>query len=91
MLSVGEEELRVDLLLVKHHKDGRVADVVDAAVVQYESSVDGRREAVVRLPSRVAAHEDAAHKHGALAVGRGVVVGVARIPGKVAPCTSSQK
>ena len=84
MLSVGNEELWIDLLLVEHHKDRRVADIVYTAVIQKEASIYGGRQAILRLPSGIAACQHAAHKHGAHAVVRGVAVGVAGIPGKVA-------
>lgn len=86
MFSVGDEKLRVHLLLVKDHEDRRVAAVVHTAVIQDVASIPGGGQAIIRLPSGVAAYQHAAHKHGARAITRGVVMGVSGIPGEVASC-----
>ena len=85
LVRICDQVLWVDLVFLKHHKDGRVALVVHTTVVEDGiATVFGRGAEEAGVPSGVVPHQHTAHKHGPDCRLAGVAVGVLGIPGKVA-------
>lgn len=80
--------LRVDLVLLEDHEDGRIGHAVHAAVVEYIAKALlgwGTDEGGIASDELPHQHPGQEHRVG-LGVRFAVVVGVCGIPGKVAPC-----
>ena len=85
--SVLDDVLRVGLVLLEDHEDGRFRHAVDAAVVQDVALglLDRGADVGSAAPDKLA-HQHPSQEHGVdVGIGFAVVVGVRGVPGKVAP------
>lgn len=83
-LSVLNQILRIDLVLLKHYKYGWVVEVIHTAVIEDGvSSIFGGGSDIARVSDSVVSHQNPTNKHVSSCEVSSVAVGVLRIPGEI--------
>lgn len=90
-LTILNEILWIDLMLLKHYEYGRIVDIIHTAVVKDGvSSIFRGGTGVAGVADNVVTHQDTANEHAVSCRVSGVAVWVLGIPGKITPCNKSR-